>query len=69
MIDTIVRRTAAPGRCDSYEHAAGELAALLRQLGVRSEVGAPVVVDGRVWGALIAGTDEPEPLAPAWRSR
>ena len=61
-IDTLVQRTAAPGRFDSYERASGELAALLRRLGIRSEVGAPVVVEGRVWGALIAGTDEPEPL-------
>ena len=63
-INAVVRRTAAPGRCDSYEHARGELAALLRRLGIRSEVGAPVVVDGSVWGALIAGTDESEPLPP-----
>ena len=35
---------------------------LLRKRGVKSEVGAPVVVEGRVWGALIAGTDDPEPL-------
>jgi PAS domain S-box-containing protein len=62
-INALVRRTAAPGRCDSYEHARGQLAARLRQLGIRSEVGAPVVIDGQVWGALIAGTDEPEPLA------
>jgi signal transduction histidine kinase len=68
-IDTLVKRTAAPGRCDSYEHAEGELAALLRQLGVRSEVGAPVVVEGQVWGALIAGTDEPEPLPPGTEVR
>jgi PAS domain S-box-containing protein len=61
-INALVRATAAPGRYDTYEHAQGELAARLRQLGIRSEVGAPVVVDGRVWGALIAGTDEPQPL-------
>jgi PAS domain S-box-containing protein len=61
-INALVRDTAAPGRFDSYEGASGELASLLRNRGVRSEVGAPVVVDGRVWGALIAGTDEPEPL-------
>jgi PAS domain S-box-containing protein len=61
-INALVRATAAPGRYDSYEHAQGELAARLRQLGIRSEVGAPVVVDGRVWGALIAGTDHPQPL-------
>ena len=61
-IDTIVRDTGAPGRCDSYEAVSGELAALIRRLGIRSEVGAPVVVDGEAWGALIAGTDQPEPL-------
>ena len=61
-IDTLVRDTAAPGRFDSYEGARGELADVLRRLGIRSEVGAPVVVEGRVWGALIAGTDEAEPL-------
>jgi PAS domain S-box-containing protein len=68
-INTLVRHTAAPGRCDSYEHAHGKLATRLRQLGIRSEVGAPVVVDGEVWGALIAGTDEPEPLAPGTEHR
>ena len=61
-IDAIVRDTARPGRCDSYEGVEGELAAHLRGLGIRSEVGAPVVVEGDVWGALIAGTDEPAPL-------
>jgi len=61
-INTLVRDTAAPGRFDSYGEASGELAELLRARGVRAEVGAPVVVDGRVWGALVAGTDEPESL-------
>ena len=61
-INRLVRETRAPGRYDSYDGAAGELAARLRELGIRSEVGAPVIVDGRVWGALIVGTDEPEPL-------
>ena len=61
-INAIVRRTARPGRCDTYEGVEGELAAHLRRLGIRSEVGAPVVVEGHVWGALIAGTDESAPL-------
>jgi GAF domain-containing protein len=68
-INAVVRQTAAPGRFDSYEHSAGELAARLRRLGIRSEVGAPVVIEGQVWGALIAGTDEPEPLPPGTESR
>jgi len=41
----------------------------LRKRGVVSEVGAPVVVDGRVWGALIAGTDDPEPLPAGLEQR
>jgi PAS domain S-box-containing protein len=61
-INALVRRMRAPGRIDSYESASGKLAARLRELGIRSEVGAPVMVDGNVWGALIAGTDNPEPL-------
>jgi hypothetical protein len=64
-----VRETAAPGRVDSYEGGRGTLAAKLRELGIRSEVGAPVVIEGYVWGALIAGTDEPEPLPPGTEDR
>jgi len=63
-LDTAILRTAAPARMDTYEEVPGELAALLRDLGIRSEVGAPVMVDGRVWGALIVGTDSDEPLPP-----
>jgi signal transduction histidine kinase len=68
-INAIVRRTALPARCDTYKGVEGDLAAHLRRLGIRSEVGAPVVVEGHVWGALIAGTDEPEPLAPGTEHR
>jgi PAS domain S-box-containing protein len=68
-INAIVRLTQAPGRVDSYEGLSGPLAARLRELGIRSEVGAPVIVDGSLWGALIAGTDQAEPLPPGaeWR--
>jgi PAS domain S-box-containing protein len=67
-INGLIQRTVAPARFDSYEDSSGELAALIRQRGIRSEVGAPVIVEGRVWGALIAGTDGPEPL-PAGTER
>jgi signal transduction histidine kinase len=68
-INAVVRSTASPGRFDSYERSSGELAARLRRLGIRSEIGAPVVVEGEVWGALIAGTDEREPLPPGTELR
>jgi PAS domain S-box-containing protein len=61
-VNILVRDTAAPGRVEDYADADGELAAIIRAQGIRSEVGAPVLVEGRVWGALIAATDEPEPL-------
>ena len=60
-INVQVQRTGAPGRFESYDRAAGELAEVIRQRGIRSEVGAPVIVKGHVWGALIAGWDTPEP--------
>jgi len=68
-INALIRQTQAPSRVDSYEGVSGQLAARLRELGIKSEVGAPVIVDGSLWGALIAGTDRPEALPPGaeWR--
>ena len=60
-INALIRQSHAPVRVDSYEGRSGLLAARLRELGIKSEVGAPVVVDGEMWGALIAGTDQAEP--------
>ena len=68
-INVIIRRTGAPARVDGYEAVEGDLAALLRRLGVRCEVGAPVVVDGAVWGGLIAGSDEFEQFPPGSEDR
>jgi PAS domain S-box-containing protein len=61
-INGVIQQTVASARFDSYEGATGELAAVIRERGIRSEVGAPVIVEGHVWGALIAGTDGDEPL-------
>jgi signal transduction histidine kinase len=69
IINVRVRDTRAPARIDSYEGAAGDLAALIRQRGIRSEVGSPVVVEGSLWGALIAGWDTTEPSAPGTEVR
>ena len=68
-INALVQRTARPGRVDGYENLGGPLAARLRELGVRSEVGAPVVLERQVWGALIAGTDKPVPLPAGTEQR
>jgi signal transduction histidine kinase len=68
-INVIVQRIRAPARVATYDGVEGELAAALRELGIRSEVGAPVIVEDRVWGALIAGTDKPEPLPDGAETR
>jgi PAS domain S-box-containing protein len=68
-INGVIQRTAAPARVDSYEGASSELAQIIQQRGIRSEVGAPVSVEGRVWGALIAGTDDPQPLPAGAEAR
>ena len=68
-IHVIVQRTRAPARVATYEGVEGELAAALRALGIGSEVGAPVIVEDRVWGALIAGSDKDEPLPDGAEAR
>jgi hypothetical protein len=47
-------RSGQPERVDDYGGVAGELAARLRRFGIKSAVGAPVRVAGRLWGALMA---------------
>ena len=56
--------TSAPARLHSDE-AAWQRAetAVTRSLGVRSAVGAPILVEGRLWGALIAATKRSGPWA------
>ncbi|MCW2688112.1 MAG: domain S-box [Mycobacterium sp.] len=53
---------------DSFENAAGSVAARLRDVGPRVAVGAPIVVDGRRWGAAVVGS-RPEPLPPDTEAR
>jgi signal transduction histidine kinase len=55
-------RTAGPARMDDYRDAAGETAGIARDLRLHSTVGAPIVVEGRLWGALVAATRGREPL-------
>ncbi|WP_196807472.1 GAF domain-containing protein [Candidatus Solirubrobacter pratensis] len=60
---SLVLRTGRPARMDSYHDASGPIAAMLRELGVRSSVGAPIVVDGRRWGVAIVSSKGDQPLS------
>ena len=48
-----VLTTERPARIES-EKATGAVGAYVRSMGSRTAVGAPIVVDGRVWGVLVA---------------
>jgi signal transduction histidine kinase len=65
----MVSRTGRAARMVSYENAPGSVAARMRDLGLRAAVGAPIVVDGRLWGAAIVGWSRPEPLPPDTEAR
>jgi signal transduction histidine kinase len=57
-----VYRTHSPARIDDYTNAEGPLAVVLRNIGIRSSVATPIMVGGRLWGAMIAASRRVEPL-------
>jgi PAS domain S-box-containing protein len=64
-----VLRTGQPARIDDYATASGMVAEPVRSIGIRGVVAAPVVVEGRLWGAMVTGTSQDEPLPPQTESR
>src|SRR5689334_2587394 len=57
-----VLRTQHPARIDDYGDATGLVAENVRSIGVRSAVGGPVLVGGRLWGVMTVGSSGQEPL-------
>jgi signal transduction histidine kinase len=53
-VTTLVFETGRPARIDAYAGATGPAADLARERGARSLVGAPIIVDGRLWGFMSA---------------
>jgi signal transduction histidine kinase len=56
----MVLRTGFPARLDTAAYDPASLGTAQREFGIRSEVGAPVVVDDRLWGVMVAGWTEQE---------
>ncbi|MGI5240413.1 DUF4118 domain-containing protein [Dactylosporangium sp. CA-139066] len=63
-----IRRTGTAARMN-YADAAGPTAAMLREMGIRSGVGVPVLVEGRLWGAALVTTTSPAPISEAAAAR
>jgi signal transduction histidine kinase len=61
-LSALVLRTGRPARIDSYPDQPGPIAALAGQLGIRSAVGCPVTVEGRLWDAASVTSKRPQPL-------
>src|SRR3954451_1212437 len=57
-----VQRTGRPARVEEYTDVPGALAARAREAGLNATAGAPILVDGAVWGAIgAASPDAPLP--------
>ena len=66
---TLVFKTGRPTRIDDYADTTGPTAVLAREWGVRSVVGAPVSVAGRLWGAMVVGSTGEQPLPTGTETR
>jgi signal transduction histidine kinase len=65
---TLIARTRRPVRIN-WGDVTGTIATLLRGVGIRSSVGSPILVGGRLWGALAVHTTRPHPFAADTESR
>jgi signal transduction histidine kinase len=68
-IATVVFETGRPGRVENWAEATGPLAAAAHEVGARSSVATPIMVEGRLWGILGAATTLEEPLPPDAEAR
>jgi signal transduction histidine kinase len=64
-----VQRSGRTVRVDDYTDLTDDLAQRLRAVGIRSAIGAPIMVAGRLWGAVIAADARPYSLAPNAETR
>ncbi|GAA1276233.1 hypothetical protein GCM10009609_44060 [Pseudonocardia aurantiaca] len=61
-IGSLVRSSGRPARIEDYEDAPGPISAIARESGIRSTVGAPITVEGQLWGAMSAFSKADKPL-------
>jgi PAS domain S-box-containing protein len=66
---SLVARTGRPARIDDYAEATGRIAEYGRELHARGAVGVPIVVTGRLWGAMVVSSRQTEPLPAGTEAR
>jgi signal transduction histidine kinase len=61
--------TLLPARVTTYEGTRGELPLLMKAVGLKATVAAPVLRNGAAWGALVASAADEETLPPGCEQR
>jgi PAS domain S-box-containing protein len=68
-VTSLVFRTGRAARLADYGNSSGAIAERVTAEGVRSAVGTPIRVEGRLWGAMIAASTRNDDLPPDTESR
>jgi signal transduction histidine kinase len=68
-VSGLVLETRRTSRIDNFEGRPGEAAAAIREMGWRSAMGAPISVEGRLWGVLVVYSTSDRPLPPDTEER
>ncbi len=61
-VSGLIFETGRPGRVENYAEAPGEAPEAAREMGWHSSVGAPITVEGRLWGVLAVVSKSEQPL-------
>jgi signal transduction histidine kinase len=61
-VTTMVYQTGRPARIDDYAATTGAIGDHSRAVGIRASAGAPISVEGRLWGVMIVATTGEAPL-------
>jgi signal transduction histidine kinase len=61
-LSRLVLETGRPARIDSYADASGPLGVAVREEGVVSSVGTPIIVEGRLWGVMTIRSSREQPM-------
>ena len=68
-VTALVYETGQAARIDRYMDASGPAAADAQRRGLRSAVGSPISIEGRLWGVMLVGSRDGEPLPPSTERR
>lgn len=69
-LGTLVFETGRPAQIDGYaDSSSGSLGAAIRETGLRWAAGTPVIVEGRLWGLIAAGSTVEQPMPPDTEAR